>query len=396
MAIPYRLPRHWILYDRSAIQEALIRTGAAVLALQRMPAQREWAEELQRLQLKREIAGTSRIEGAEFTEDELQRALSETAEQLETRSQRQAAAAVATYRWIAALPNDRPVDDSLIREIHRRLVTGCDDDHCPPGVLRESGANVTFGAPRHRGVEGGAECAEALRALVEAGRTVYREHHPIVQALAFHYHFAAMHPFLDGNGRTARALEALLLQRLGLRDTLFIAMSNYYYENKMAYLNALSDTQAAEHDLTPFLTFAIRGIEQQCENLLAAITLNVKKALFRNTVTDLFGRLQTPRKRAISERQVHLLNLLMDESALPWTHFRKRAEPYYTGIKNPMKALVRDVTYLDHLGALRLREQDRQLFLSINLNWPMEITETEFFQRSREMPKSKFTGFLSR
>ena len=38
-----------------------------------------------------------------------------------------------------------------------------------------------------------------------------------------------MHPFVDGNGRTARALEALMLQRAGLRDSSFIAMSNYYY-----------------------------------------------------------------------------------------------------------------------------------------------------------------------
>jgi Fic family protein len=40
--------------------------------------------------------------------------------------------------------------------------------------------------------------------------------------------FAAMHPFADGNGRTARALEALLLQRAGLREACFIPMSNYF------------------------------------------------------------------------------------------------------------------------------------------------------------------------
>jgi Fic family protein len=45
-----------------------------------------------------------------------------------------------------------------------------------------------------------------------------------------------MHPFLDGNGRTARALEAFILQKVGLKDSLFIAMSNYYYEEKNEYL----------------------------------------------------------------------------------------------------------------------------------------------------------------
>jgi Fic family protein len=106
---------------------------AAILALTCMPYQRSWADELQYIQLKREVAGTSRIEGAESTEKELEAALSQTPEQLETRSQRQAAAAVATYCWIAQLPGDQPVNATLIREVHRRLVTGCDDDYCPPG-----------------------------------------------------------------------------------------------------------------------------------------------------------------------------------------------------------------------------------------------------------------------
>ena len=71
----------------------------------------------------------------------------ETPQQLETRSQRQAACALATYRWIAKLEMDRPADEALVFEIHRRIVSGCDDDHCPPGRLRGRDDNVTFGTP---------------------------------------------------------------------------------------------------------------------------------------------------------------------------------------------------------------------------------------------------------
>jgi len=78
-----------------------------------------WAEKLQTVQLKREVAGTSRIEGAEFTEKELDAAMKESPEQLETRSQKQVAAAVSTYKWIASLPADKPVDEKLILEVHR-------------------------------------------------------------------------------------------------------------------------------------------------------------------------------------------------------------------------------------------------------------------------------------
>jgi len=243
----YEIPRNWIAYDRLAIMDELIGAKSAMMALTGIPYQRSWADELQKIQLKREVAGTSRIEGAEFTERELDAAMRETAQQLETRSQRQAAAAVATYRWLAGLPADRPVDMALVLEVHRRMVIGCDDDHCPPGRMRDRDQNVTFGAPRHRGCEGGHGCEDAMQQLTAAVGTVYRGHDPLIQALALHYHFAAIHPFLDGNGRAARALEALMLQRTGLRDTLFIAMSNYYYENKVGYLNALHEAGVAGH-----------------------------------------------------------------------------------------------------------------------------------------------------
>lgn len=396
MIVRYEPPRDWIVYDRLAVLDELMAAKVTMLALTQIPYQRSWADELQQVQLKREVAGTSRIEGAVFTDQELDAAMRETPEQLETRSQKQAAAAVLTYRWIAQLPSDQPVDLALVCDVHRRLVSNCDDDHCTPGQLRARDQNVTFGAPRHRGVEGGEECARTIASLVEAVRTVYRGHDPLVQALAFHYHFAAMHPFLDGNGRTARALEAIMLQRVGLRDTLFIAMSNYYYEQKVGYLTALNDTRAAGHDLTPFIKFALRGVESQCRRLFGEIRLQVTKALFRNTMTDLFGRLKSPRKRALSGRHVQLLSLLLDEEEMKLDELATRTRHFY-GVRNPQKALIRDLNYLIGLQAiLAKRLPDVSGFLlSINLDWPTKITETEFFRRMKERPKGKVYGFLS-
>lgn len=392
MIVRYERPSNWIHYDRNAILQPLTEAKAAILALTQIPYQRSWADELQQMQLKREVAGTSRIEGAVFTEQELQAALTESPEHLATRSQRQAAAALATYKWIARLPEDRPIDETLICDIHRRIVTGCDDDHCPPGQLRERDQNVTFGAPRHRGVEGGTECADTFAELAQAVRTSFRDHDPLIQALALHYHFAAMHPFLDGNGRTARALEALALQRIGLRDTLFIAMSNHYYEEKTAYLQALSDTRASGHDLTSFLMFGLRGIDIQCRRLFGEIRFQVAKALFRNTANELFGRLKSPRKRVMTERHLRLLNLLLDEGTLGLEELEKRSAHFYT-LKNPFKALTRDLMYLVELQALKVDPKGSRL--SINLEWPTQITETEFFKRAKQMPKGKRYGFLS-
>jgi hypothetical protein len=66
-------------------------------------------------------------------------------------------------------------------------------------------------------------------------------------------------------------------------------------------------------------------------------------------------------------------------------------------VKNPDKALARDLNYLLELQAIRVRElqEPRGCALSVNLEWPTQVTETEFFRRVRSMPKGKVYGFSS-
>jgi Fic family protein len=393
--IKYERPRSFILYSLPDVASALVEAKSAALSLRTIPYQRSWVETLQQIQLKREVAGTSRIEGAEFTERELEAAIRETPEQLLTRSQRQAHAAVGTYRWLATVPDDRPVNQQLLLEIHRRIVTGADDDHCPPGKLRGRDENVLFGIPRHRGVEGGAECEATLAALAQALQHEYREHDPLIQALAAHYHIAAMHPFLDGNGRTARALEALLLQRAGLRDSCFVAMSNYYYDEKDAYLATLARTRAGGHDLTPFLVFALKGVAVQSRRLLGEIQHHLAKGLYRNLMYDLFNRLRSPRKRVIAERQITILKVLLDSGRLELEARLDNVTSEYAQLKNSRKAMVRDIGDLRALGAIAVEHgESGQVYMDVRLQWPTEITETKFFERLKALPKSKTHPFL--
>jgi Fic family protein len=95
-----------------------------------------------------------------------------------------------------------------------------------------------------------------------------------------------MHPFLDGNGRTARALEALLLGRAGLRETAFIAMSNYYHDEKTAYLAALARVRRQDHDLTDFIVLGLKGIAIQGQRLLDAIRRETSRELFRSPAIE--------------------------------------------------------------------------------------------------------------
>ncbi len=393
--IRYELPKDWIRYELPAVARELVEAKSAVLSLRTIPYQRGWVEALQQMELKREVAGTSRIEGAEFTDRELDAAMKETPEQLLTRSQRQAHAAVQTYRWIAKLLDDRPADAELLCAIHRRIVTGADDDHCPPGQIRRRDENVNFGQPRHRGAEGGDECALAFAEFTRAVQQEYRDHDPLIQALAAHYHLAAMHPFLDGNGRTARALEALMLQRAGLRDTCFIAMSNYYYDEKTAYLTALADVRERDHDLTPFLVFGLRGIALQSRRLLAEIQHQISKELFRNLMFDLFHRLKTPRKRVIAERQIEILRLLLEADWMDLEQIFQKTAGSYRTLKNPRKAVIRDLNDLIRLKAVKFEKLGEDRFrLGVRLEWPTEITETAFFEQLKALPRAKTHSFL--
>lgn len=399
--IKYELPKDWILYNPLATVNDLAEAKAAVLSLKTIPFQRSWADTMQTIQLKREIAGTSKIEGADFTDAELdvavRSALAETAEQMKTRSQRQAQAAVRAYKWIEKLPNDRAVDAELIKEVHRLIITGADDDHCEPGVIRGRDNNVIFGSPPHRGADGGDECRAAFERLGEAIQREFRGHDILIQALALHYHFAAIHPFLDGNGRTARAVEALMLQRAGLKDALFIAMSNYYYDEKAGYLRALGDVRQARHDLTPFLIFGLRGIALQCGRLFASIKTHVSKALFRSVMMDLFNRLMTTKKRVIARRQMGILNLLLEaDDGIEFQQLIRTTDASYSSLKNPRRALIRDLSYLIGVDAVRLEviAPDNRYRISINLDWPTKITEGEFFDRVKQYPRAKSLPFL--
>ena len=397
MAIQYLIPDQWIRYDPMAVIGELTEAKASILSLANIPFQRAWAENLQEMELKREVAGTSRIEGADFTEREFEEAVADNVpDEHFSRSQRQARAAINTYRWIEGLERERPIDENLVKEIHRRIVTGCDDDHCPPGQLRGDGHNVSFGRPRHRGVEGGSECSRAVRQLIEALNQEFRGHDPLVQALALHYHIGAMHPFYDGNGRTARALEAFVLRRAHLKDMLFIAMSNYYYDEKDMYLACLSEVRKRNYDLTPFVKFGLKGVSIQCQRLLREIRIHIQRSLFRDIMGRMYGRLRSTRKRALAQRQYEILNKLLDTvNEIEYQDLFDLLEKHYDTLKTPLRAYVRDLNHLSGLRAIIVRRTEGQglesakFLISVRLEWATEITETEFYRQINRLPEAK-------
>ena len=385
----YALSQQWIRYDAAALLDLLVQAKTAAGVLNRMPYLPRWIEQVHEEQLRLEAAGTSRIEGAEFTQREQEEALAPDASARSdfTRSQRQLRSATATYRWLRLQPSDRPVTSEFVLNIHRHIVTGCDEDRCQPGGLRTDGWNVTFGAPRCRGVEGGRGCRAAFDALGAAIAEEFQQHDPIIQAMAAHYHIGAMHPFGDGNGRTARALEAFMLRRAGVNDVVMVSLSNYYYDRKEEYLAALSASRRNGHNLTPFLRFALQGVAERCNAVAAAIVANHRRTLFREFARSLFGQLRSPRRRVLAERQLQILDILLDSGSIGLFGLVNQAHVQYEGLKFSGRALGRDLGDLFGLGAITMDDGS----ISVNLDWPQQFSESELLERYENMPSAAST-----
>ena len=383
----YTLPERWVFYETAAILDQLVEARTAAGVLNRLPYLQQWIAQVHEEQLRLEAAGTSRIEGAEFSDQEQEVALaSQVPPDVDlTRSQRQLRAADATYRWLRSQPVDRPVTPDFVLDIHRRMVTGCDDDHCEPGALRTTDWNVTFGTPRCRGAEGGDLCRVASNGLCTAIAGEFRQHDRIIQALAAHYHIGAMHPFGDGNGRTSRALEAFMLRQAGVSSLVMVSLSNYYYEHKDGYLAALSESRQIGHDLTPFLRFALPAVSARCNAVAASIVDHNKRTLFRQFAQSLFGKLRSPRRRALAERQLHLLESLLDSPTLEIRNLIDRTIDEYNHLKYPDRAWVRDFIHLREIGAITIPEKG---VITLNLDWPQELSESELLDRYENFPSA--------
>jgi len=86
---------------------------------------------------------------------------------------------------------------------------------------------------------------------------------PLIRMAIQHYQFEAIHPFVDGNGRTGRILNILFLVQLGLLDSPILYLSRYIIQNKAAYYRLLK-LVTHEQDWAPWILFILDGVEETC------------------------------------------------------------------------------------------------------------------------------------
>ena len=99
--------------------------------------------------------------------------------------------------------------------------------------------------------------------------------HPVIAAGVVHQEIAAVHPFADGNGRTARALATLVLYKRGFDFRRLFALEDYYNKDRPAYYKAINVGENYEQrktDITPWLEYFVRGFKEEIDNVKTKVT----------------------------------------------------------------------------------------------------------------------------
>ena len=129
--------------------------------------------------------------------------------------------------------------------------------------------------------------------------------HPIIRGIIIHFMIAYVHPFVDGNGRTARAMFYWYMLKEGYWLTEYLSISRIIAKSKKAYEKAFLYTEADGMDLGYFVSYHLRVLDLSFQQLKAYI----QKKQAEKQAAGIFLRLGN-----LNERQARILQLYADNS----------------------------------------------------------------------------------
>ena len=127
--------------------------------------------------------------------------------------------------------------------------------------------------------------------------------HPIIRGIIIHYMVAYMHPFVDGNGRTARALFYWYMLKEKYWLTEYMSISRVIANSKKSYEKAFQYVAADDNDLGYFITYNLRVLEQAFKQLQDYIKRKQEERVAANIFLQIGD---------INERQAQILKMFID------------------------------------------------------------------------------------
>lgn len=242
-----------------------------------------------------------------------------------------------------------------LRELNRRVLDGLDlEDHVVPGESRTQ--DIVVGAV-YRGAPA-QDCDYLVQAMCDwlngpdfspdGGDHAKDFLLAVLKAVVAHVYIAWIHPFGDGNGRTARLVEFGILAAAGIPSVAAHLLSNHYNQTRTSYYRQLEHASKSGGDLIPLLAYAAKGFVEQLQQQLNSVHDWILRATWTNYVHSLFTD-----STATAKRQRDVVLALPSDDFVPRAKLTalapSLAEAYAT---KKSKTVTRDLNALEQMGLI--------------------------------------------
>ena len=196
----------------------------------------------------------------------------------------------------------------LLLQVHRLMTDSTLDNPEDSGRFRQNDQVVVENAITHEIVHTPPTYTE-LPHFLETLCDFFNNHesrpyiHPIIKGIIIHYMIAYMHPFVDGNGRTARAIFYWYMLRQGYWLMEYLSISRIIYRSKPSYEKSFLYAEIENNDLGYFITYHMRVLELAFRDMQEYIKRKTKE---REAAHQYLG------KSGINERQAEIIKMFDD------------------------------------------------------------------------------------
>lgn len=164
---------------------------------------------------------------------------------------------------------DKPLDFALIIELHKTMTASTSAEYCA-GDFRDKQIYVqdhVDGEIAHTPPD--SELVKKyMEDLCEFANSEKPFIHPIIKASIIHFQIGYIHPFMDGNGRTARALFYWFLVKKEYTLIKNISISRAILNSRIQYDKAFLKTENDNNDMTYFINYSIKSLRVAFESLI--------------------------------------------------------------------------------------------------------------------------------
>lgn len=185
-----------------------------------------------------------------------------------------------------------PLSPELILQIHELITKDTLEDPQHSGRFRQNNDVVVENAITHEVVHTPpcyTEIPSCIEWLVEFTNKDNAQTfiHPIIKATIIHFFISYLHPFVDGNGRTARALFHWYMLKEGYWLTEYLSISRVIYKSKSSYEKSFLWTEADQNDMGYFITYHLNALYKAFEDLKKYISRKIAQQNDQNRLLKL-------------------------------------------------------------------------------------------------------------